>query len=96
MARSTLCLLSSPNCLVDPVCVQVKACTKCFPEAYIRLVAFDSVRQVQITGFLVHRCAPPAPRPPHYCTLPRLHVVSSVYVPLSYQKSSVTLCNSHA
>ena len=26
-----------------------------FPDAYIRMVAFDSVRQVQITSFLVHR-----------------------------------------
>ena len=34
---------------------EVQACAKAFPDAYIRLVAFDSVRQVQITGFLVHR-----------------------------------------
>jgi ribulose-bisphosphate carboxylase small chain len=26
-----------------------------FPDSFIRIVAFDSVRQVQITGFLVHR-----------------------------------------
>jgi ribulose-bisphosphate carboxylase small chain len=28
-----------------------------FPNAYIRLVAFDANRQVQIGGFLVHRPA---------------------------------------
>jgi ribulose-bisphosphate carboxylase small chain len=44
---------------------EVAACEKAFPDAYIRLVAFDNVRQVQIAGFLVHRpksatdfCAP--------------------------------------
>ena len=44
---------------------EISACTKAFPDAYIRLVAFDASRQVQITGFLVHRpdsatdfCAP--------------------------------------
>jgi ribulose-bisphosphate carboxylase small chain len=34
---------------------EIQACTQAFPEAYIRLVAFDAARQVQITGFLVHR-----------------------------------------
>jgi len=34
---------------------EIDSCTKSFPDAYIRLVAFDAVRQVQITGFLVHR-----------------------------------------
>jgi ribulose-bisphosphate carboxylase small chain len=34
---------------------EVAACQKVFPAAYIRLVAFDAVRQVQITGFLVQR-----------------------------------------
>ena len=28
-----------------------------FPDAYIRLVAFDASRQVQVAGFLVHRPA---------------------------------------
>ncbi len=36
---------------------EVAACRKSFPDAYIRMVAFDSIRQVQITGFLVHRPA---------------------------------------
>jgi ribulose-bisphosphate carboxylase small chain len=34
---------------------EVAACTKAFPGAYIRLVAFDATRQVQVAGFLVHR-----------------------------------------
>jgi len=34
---------------------EIKNCTQCFPNAYIRLVAFDNVRQVQCAGFLVHR-----------------------------------------
>eukprot|EP01024_Parvocaulis_polyphysoides_P024327 TRINITY_DN222_c0_g1_i14.p1 TRINITY_DN222_c0_g1~~TRINITY_DN222_c0_g1_i14.p1 ORF type:complete len:275 (+),score=26.94 TRINITY_DN222_c0_g1_i14:287-1111(+) len=34
---------------------EIGACTKAFPEAYIRLVCFDANRQVQISGFLVHR-----------------------------------------
>jgi len=41
----------------DQVLTEVSACTKAFPDAYIRLVAFDAIRQVQITGFLVHRPA---------------------------------------
>eukprot|EP00887_Chlorella_sp_A99_P000698 scaffold5.g698.t1 len=34
---------------------EIGGCTKAFPDAYIRLVAFDAVRQVQVAGFLVHR-----------------------------------------
>jgi ribulose-bisphosphate carboxylase small chain len=34
---------------------EIQACTKAFPDAYIRLVAFDASRQVQVAGFLVHR-----------------------------------------
>ena len=34
---------------------EISNCEKSFPNAYIRLVAFDQVRQVQCTGFLVHR-----------------------------------------
>ncbi|KAL6774070.1 RBCS1 [Auxenochlorella protothecoides x Auxenochlorella symbiontica] len=37
------------------VLTEVGNCRKAFPDAYIRLVAFDNVRQVQIGGFLVHR-----------------------------------------
>lgn len=34
---------------------EIVACTKAFPDAYVRIVAFDAVRQVQITGFLVQK-----------------------------------------
>jgi ribulose-bisphosphate carboxylase small chain len=34
---------------------EVDACNRAFSNAYVRLVAFDANRQVQITGFLVHR-----------------------------------------
>jgi ribulose-bisphosphate carboxylase small chain len=40
------------------VLAEISACTKAFPDAYIRLVAFDNVRQVQCSSLLVHR--PPA------------------------------------
>ena len=36
---------------------EITECTKAFPKAYIRLVAFDASRQVQVAGFLVHRPA---------------------------------------
>jgi ribulose-bisphosphate carboxylase small chain len=39
---------------------EISNCTRSFPDAYIRLVAFDQVRQVQCAGFLVHR--PPSAR----------------------------------
>jgi ribulose-bisphosphate carboxylase small chain len=39
------------------VLAEVAACTKAFPDSYIRLVAFDNQKQVQIAGFLVHRPA---------------------------------------
>ena len=39
---------------------EVNNCRRAFPDCYIRLVAFDAIRQVQITGFLVHR--PPSAR----------------------------------
>lgn len=31
--------------------------TKSFPDAYIRVAAFDASRQVQVVSFLVHRPA---------------------------------------
>lgn len=34
---------------------EIEAATKAFPDAYIRLAAFDNVRQVQVASFLVHR-----------------------------------------
>jgi len=41
----------------DPgqVLTEISNATKSFPNAYIRLVAFDNVRQVQVSSFLVHR-----------------------------------------
>jgi len=34
---------------------EVAACTTAFPNAYVRLVAFDNIKQVQCMGFLVQR-----------------------------------------
>jgi len=34
---------------------EIRACEETFPDSYIRLVGFDSIRQVQVAGFLVHR-----------------------------------------
>jgi ribulose-bisphosphate carboxylase small chain len=34
---------------------EIANCTKAFPDAYVRVVAFDASRQVQVAGFLVHR-----------------------------------------
>jgi ribulose-bisphosphate carboxylase small chain len=34
---------------------EIENAKKSFPDAYIRIVAFDNVRQVQVGGFLVHR-----------------------------------------
>ena len=36
---------------------EIKSATASFPDAYIRLVAFDPDRQVQTAGMLVHRPA---------------------------------------
>ena len=30
-------------------------CVDCFPNCYVRLVAFDNIAQCQTIGFLVHR-----------------------------------------
>ena len=34
---------------------EIASATKSFPRAYIRLVAFNPDRQVQVAGMLVHR-----------------------------------------
>jgi hypothetical protein len=39
----------------DQVLKEVNNCTKAFPNAYVRLIAFDNVRQVQVMSFLVQR-----------------------------------------
>lgn len=36
---------------------EIENCNNAFPECYVRLVAFDNVRQVQCISFLVHRPA---------------------------------------
>jgi len=36
---------------------EIEECSSTFPDAFIRLVAFDNIRQVQILSFLVHRPA---------------------------------------
>jgi ribulose-bisphosphate carboxylase small chain len=34
---------------------EIAECKKAYPKAFIRVLGFDSKRQVQITGFLVQR-----------------------------------------
>jgi len=34
---------------------EISVCERAFPDAYVRLIAFDSNRQVQVMSFLVHR-----------------------------------------
>jgi len=41
----------------DEVLSEVKACTKAFPDCYIRVAGFDNIKQVQCSSFLVHRPA---------------------------------------
>lgn len=51
---ATDCALHSAQWLLQ-VLTEISNATKSFPNAYIRLVAFDNVRQVQVSSFLVHR-----------------------------------------
>ena len=37
------------------VLAEIASAVKSFPKAYIRLVAFDADKQVQVAGMLVHR-----------------------------------------
>lgn len=37
------------------VLAEIQNATKSFPDAYIRIISFDSVRQVQMSSLLVHR-----------------------------------------
>ena len=41
----------------DMVVAECKKCAKAFPNAFVRLVGFDAVRQVQCISFLTHRPA---------------------------------------
>lgn len=37
------------------VLTEIANATRSFPDAYIRIISFDSVRQVQMSSLLVHR-----------------------------------------
>jgi ribulose-bisphosphate carboxylase small chain len=39
----------------DQVLREVNNCTKAFPKCYVRLIAFDNIKQVQMVSFLVQR-----------------------------------------
>lgn len=39
----------------DMVLSEIKKATKAFPNAFIRIVGFDAILQVQVVSFLVHR-----------------------------------------
>lgn len=41
----------------EEVLSEIQACRQAYPKAYIRVVAFDSFRQVQTLSFLVQRGA---------------------------------------
>ena len=41
--------------LCTQVLREVVACTRAFPDCYVRLVAFDNQKQVQCMSFLVQR-----------------------------------------
>ena len=49
----------SPSPPTDPsqVLTEISKCSKANPNSYVRLAAFDNVRQVQIASFLVQRPA---------------------------------------
>jgi ribulose-bisphosphate carboxylase small chain len=34
---------------------EIEEVKKAYPQAYIRVLGFDNVRQVQVTGFIVHK-----------------------------------------
>lgn len=55
----TSCTLPCPPCCIDPLQVlrEIDNATKAFPNAYIRMCAFDASRQVQVASMLVHRPA---------------------------------------
>jgi ribulose-bisphosphate carboxylase small chain len=36
---------------------EIEEAKKAYPEAYIRVMAFDNVRQVQVSGFIAQRPA---------------------------------------
>ena len=60
LARAGCCLLlgraeCSTACTATHASPPSPTPPQAFPDAYVRLVAFDARRQVQVAGFLVHR-----------------------------------------
>ena len=41
----------------DEVLAEVRACTRAFPDCFIRVAGFDNIKQVQCSSFLAHRPA---------------------------------------
>ena len=41
----------------DEVLADVRACTRAFPDCFIRVAGFDNIKQVQCSSFLAHRPA---------------------------------------
>ena len=39
----------------EEVLQEVRACTRAFPECFIRVAGFDNIKQVQCSSFLAHR-----------------------------------------
>jgi ribulose-bisphosphate carboxylase small chain len=39
----------------DEVLQEIRACTRAFPECFIRVAGFDNIKQVQCSSFLAHR-----------------------------------------
>lgn len=43
---------------VEEVMAEVKACREAYPDAYLKIVSYDSQRQGQTLGFIVHQPSP--------------------------------------
>lgn len=43
---------------VEEVMAEVKACREAYPDAYLKIVGYDSQRQGQTLGFIVHQPSP--------------------------------------
>jgi ribulose-bisphosphate carboxylase small chain len=39
----------------EEVLQEIRACTRAFPECFIRVAGFDNIKQVQCSSFLAHR-----------------------------------------
>ena len=39
----------------EEVLSEIRACTRAFPECFIRVAGFDNIKQVQCSSFLAHR-----------------------------------------